>query len=197
MPDATTSRQRAQRSDALDNQARILDAARIAFTESPDATVQSIAKAAGVGQGTIYRHFATREALLLAVYREDVQALIDAAPRLLRKQDDPVDALSLWLTQLAAYGRIKHGASLAVEAATSAGLGSQYYPPVIAALDQLLAAGKATNRLRDDIDADEVLLLVSFLWKIDTGTGWKKTTRHLLAVILDGLRTRPTRSQNT
>jgi AcrR family transcriptional regulator len=189
MTAASTGRGRGQRSDAQDNQARIVDVARVAFTDSPDATLQSIAKAAGVGQGTIYRHFANREALLLAVYREDVEALIDAAPRLLRERPRPIDALRLWLTQLAAYGRIKHGASLAVEAATSAELGSQYYPPVIAALDRLLSAGKAAHQLREDVDADEVLLLVSFLWKVDTGPGWKKRTQRLLAVVLDGLGT--------
>ena len=67
----TQPRQRARRSDAQDNELRILDTARAAFTEAPDATLQSIAKAAGIGQGTIYRHFPNRESLLLAVYRTD------------------------------------------------------------------------------------------------------------------------------
>jgi AcrR family transcriptional regulator len=183
-------RQRARRSDAQDNELRILDAARAAFTEAPDATIQSIAKAAGIGQGTIYRHFPNREALLLAVYRADVEALIDAADRLLEAHP-PVDALRLWLDRLAAYGRIKHGASLAVEAATRADLGSHYYPPVITALGRLVSAGKASRLIRDDIEADELLLLVSFLWKSDTGPNWEERTRHLLSVVLDGLRTHP------
>lgn len=178
---------RARRSDAQDNELRILDAARAAFAATPEATVQSIAKAAGIGQGTIYRHFPNREALLLAVYRTDVEALIEAADRLLEAHT-PVDALRRWLDQLAAYGRIKHGASLAVEAATRADLGSHYYPPVIAALGRLVAAGKAAGEIRPDIDADELLLLVSFLWKSDTGPDWEDRTRHLLTIILDGLR---------
>jgi len=183
----TQPRKRARRSDAQNNELRILDAARAAFTESPDATLQSIAKAVGIGQGTIYRHFPNREALLLAVYRTDVEALIDAADHLLGAHP-PVDALRLWLDQLAAYGRIKHGASLAVEAATRADLGSHYYPPVIAALGRLVAVGQASHEIRDDIDADDLLLLVSFLWKSDTGPDWEERTCHLLSVILDGLR---------
>jgi AcrR family transcriptional regulator len=187
MTQVPTGQRRAQRSDARSNERRIVEAARVAFTDSPDATLQSIAKAVGVGQGTIYRHFPNREALLLAVYSHDVEALIDAAPRLLRERHDSVDALRMWLTQLAAFGRIKRGVSLAVEAATSADLGGQYYLPVIQALGGLLSAGKADGRVREDIDAHEVILLVSFLWKVDAGPGWNKRTQHLLSVVLDGL----------
>ncbi|WP_037577912.1 TetR/AcrR family transcriptional regulator [Phaeacidiphilus oryzae] len=189
---ATQPRRRAPRSDAQGNRARIIELAREAFTENPGATLQSIAKSAGVGQGTMYRHFPHREALLIAVYREDVEALIEAAPRLLSAhRDDPVEALRRWLDLLAAYGRIKHGASLAVEAATRADLGSQYYPPVIEALGSLLAAGQRAGRLRPDLDPDEVLLLVSFLWRGDNGPDWQPRTRHMLDLVLDGLRVRP------
>ncbi|MFC4033310.1 TetR/AcrR family transcriptional regulator [Streptomyces polygonati] len=183
----TQPRQRATRSDAQDNRARIIEIARTTFTGAPDATLQSIAKAAGVGQGTMYRHFPNREALLLAVYRQDVEALIDAAPRLL-DEHEPLEALHLWFGRLAAYGRIKQGAALAVEAATRADLGSRYYGPVVTALDRLLAAGKAAGRLRADAGADEVLLLVSFLWKADSGPDWQERTGHMLAIVIDGLR---------
>jgi AcrR family transcriptional regulator len=183
----TQPRSRATRSDAQDNRERIIETARAVFTDTPDATLQSIAKAAGVGQGTMYRHFPHREALLLAVYRHDVEALIEAAPRLLQ-QYKPLEALRRWFDQLAAYGRIKHGASLAVEAATRADLGNQYYAPVLAALELLLTACKEARQLRPDIDADEVLLLVSFLWKADGGPDWQARARHMLAVVIDGLR---------
>ena len=71
------------RSDAEQNRARILEAARTALAESADASLNSIAKLAGVGPGTLYRHFPNREALMLAVYREDVRQLVEAAPALL------------------------------------------------------------------------------------------------------------------
>ncbi|MEU0299348.1 TetR/AcrR family transcriptional regulator [Streptomyces sp. NPDC006175] len=182
----TEPRRRATRSDAQDNRARIIDTARTAFTETPGATLQSIAKAVGIGQGTMYRHFPNREALLVAVYREDVEALVDAAPVLLAEHE-PLDALRLWFGRLAAYGRIKHGASLAVEAATRADLGNEYYAPVVAALDLLLTACKEAGELRPDADADEVLLLVSFLWKAD-GPDWQERGERMLAVVIDGLR---------
>ncbi|WP_406148887.1 TetR/AcrR family transcriptional regulator [Streptomyces sp. NBC_01012] len=182
----TQPRRRATRSDAQDNRARIIDAARTLFTEAPEATLQSIAKAVGIGQGTMYRHFANREALLVAVYREDVEALIDAAPALLAEHE-PLDALRLWFDRLAAYGRIKRGASLAVEAATRADLGNAYHAPVIGALDRLLTACKEAGELRPDADADEVLLLVSFLWKAG-GSDWQERAARMLTIVIDGLR---------
>ena len=88
------------RSDAEQNRARILAAAAAALAESSDATLNSIARRAGVGQGTMYRHFPNREALLLAVYRQDVQAVIDAAPALLAAHP-PAEALRQWFGRLA------------------------------------------------------------------------------------------------
>lgn len=181
---------RAPRSDGLDNRARILRAASAAFTLDPAASLQSIAKAAGVGQGTMYRHFPHRESLLLAVYRQDVEALIASAPRLLAEHD-PLDALREWFGQLASYGRIKHGASLAIEAATQAALGGEYYSPVVDALGSLLDAAKAKGQVRADTDPDEVLILVSFLWKVDSGPEWQARTSRMLQIVLDGLRFQP------
>jgi AcrR family transcriptional regulator len=75
--------QTALRSDAEHNRARILRAAREALAASGDFAMNAVARQAGVGQGTLYRHFPTREALVLAVYRQDVAELVDAAPVLL------------------------------------------------------------------------------------------------------------------
>lgn len=174
------------RSDAEQNRARIIDVARAALSVSSDATLNSIAKQAGVGQGTMYRHFPNREALLLAVYRHDVRALIDAAPALLADHP-PATALRLWFDRLASYGRIKHGVAQAVEAATRADLSSEYYDQVIAAIALLLDAGQRDGVLRPDVDAEEVLLLVGFLWRIED-TDWEKRSQHLLALVMDGLR---------
>lgn len=173
------------RSDAEQNRARILDVARTALATSGEVTLNSIAKLAGVGQGTMYRHFPNREALLLAVYRQDVRAVIDAASALLAEHP-PVEALRLWFDRLAAYGRIKHGVSAAVEAATRADLSHEYYDQVIAAITLLLDAGQATGELRPDVDAGDVLLLVGFLWR----TPVEDSTRHLLDIVMDGLRPR-------
>ena len=178
------------RSDAEQNRARILDVARTALTASSDASLNSIAKLAGVGPGTLYRHFPNREALLLAVYRQDVRELIDVVPDLLAEHP-PVTALRLWIERLAAYGWIKHGLADAMQAATRADLAGEHYGLVIAAITLLLDAGKAAGELRSDIDADELLLLVSFLWRTDLGTDGEARSRHLLDLVLDGLRRQP------
>ena len=170
------------RSDAEHNRAHILEVARLALTEAGDATVSAIAKRAGVGQGTMYRHFPTREALLLAVYRHDVEAVIDAAPALLADHP-PAEALRRWFDRLASYGRVKHGVAQAVEAATRADLSTEYYDAVVAAIDLLLAAARTEGTVRDDVTAEEVLLLVGFLWRADDAD-----TAHLLALVMDGLR---------
>ncbi|HEY6499642.1 MAG TPA: TetR/AcrR family transcriptional regulator [Streptosporangiaceae bacterium] len=176
----------AMRADAELNRGRILAAAVAALAESSDATLNSIARRAGVGQGTMYRHFPNREALLLAVYRQDVQAVIDAAPVLLA-QYPPDQALRRWFGRLASYGRIKHGVAQAVEAATRADLSSAWYGPVTGAITLLLEAGQAAGQIRVDVDADEVLLLVGFLWRLDND-GWEKRAAHLLDLVMDGLR---------
>jgi AcrR family transcriptional regulator len=176
----------AMRADAELNRGRILAAAVAALAESSDATLNSIARRAGVGQGTMYRHFPNREALLLAVYRQDVQAVIDAAPVLLA-QYPPDQALRRWFGRLASYGRIKHGVAQAVEAATRADLSSAWYGPVSGAITLLLEAGQAAGQIRADVDADEVLLLVGFLWRLDND-GWEKRAAHLLDLVMDGLR---------
>ncbi len=177
------------RSDAEQNRARILAAARAALTESGAATLSSIAKLAGVGQGTIYRHFPTREALLLAVYRQDVQSVIDAAPALLAAHP-PAQALRLWFDRLASYGRIKHGLADALEAATRADLSGEYYGQVAGAITLLLQACQQAGAVRQDVDADEVLLLVAFLWRIDN-TAFQTRSRHLLDLVMDGLHPPP------
>ncbi|GLY31463.1 TetR/AcrR family transcriptional regulator [Kineosporia sp. NBRC 101731] len=178
-----------RRADAEQNRARLLEVARAALTRSSDATLNSIAKEAGVGQGTLYRHFPTREALLVEVYRVDLRDLLDAAPGLL--EGNPPDiALRLWLERLAAYGRIKHGAAAAVRAATRADLSAEYYAETVGVIGTLLAAGQAAGLLRPDVDAEEVLLLVGFLWRVPN-EDWERRTAHLLDLVLDGLRRRP------
>ncbi|KAA0932980.1 TetR/AcrR family transcriptional regulator [Streptomyces apricus] len=108
----------APRSDARANRARIVEAGRSVFDGDRSAGLQAVAKAAGVGQGTLYRHFPDREALLLAVYEEEVAALAADAAHLLSGHG-PLEALRLWFERLAAHAHGTYGASLAVAAATS------------------------------------------------------------------------------
>jgi AcrR family transcriptional regulator len=174
------------RADARLNRERILDAARDALTVSSDASLNSIAKKAGVGPGTLYRHFPTREALVLAVYRHDVQQLVDSAPVLL-EQHLPLDALRLWFDRLAYYGRIKHGLADVLHAATSDGLVGETYGPVIGAITLLLQACEDAGSIRPGLDPDDVLLLMGFLWRLDPSRDWQARANRLLDLVMDGL----------
>jgi len=176
----------AQRADALYNRDRILAIAREALAASGDASLNSIAKQAGVGPGTLYRHFPSRTGLVLAVYSRDVQQLVDAAPALL-KEHPPAAALRLWFDRLAHYGRIKHGLAGALHAATSDGLAGETYGPVIGAITLLLRACEEDGSVRPGLDPDEILLLLGFLWRIDNSRDWEVHAARLLDIVLDGL----------
>jgi AcrR family transcriptional regulator len=179
----------AQRSDARENRARLLAATVEALTESPDASLSSIAARAGVGIGTLYRHFPTREALLLAVYRNEVQQLVDAAPALL-ETEPPLQALRSWLDRLAYYGMAKVGLKDAL-AASHDRLNAETYGPVVGALATLLDANERAGTVRPGLDPDDVLLMLGFLWRIDPATDWQSRSRRLLDITIAGLRPDP------
>ena len=183
-----------KRADAQKNRDRILEVARDALAVSSDASLNSIAKKAGVGPGTLYRHFPTREALVLAVYRHDVQQLVDSAPLLL-EEHPPLDALRLWFDRLAYYGRIKHGLADVLHAATSDGLVGETYGPVIGAITLLLRACEEAGSIRSGFDPDDVLLMLGFLWRIDPSGDWEARASRMLDLVVDGLRAKPPTEQ--
>ncbi len=187
MPSETSAQtaRPARRADAELNRSRILDAARSSLAESGDASMQAIAKRAGVGPGTMYRHFPTREALVLEVHRKDVAELVDAAPALVASHP-PRMALRLWLDQLARYGQIKRGLATAFQT-THKQLSGEGYGPVLEAISTLLDACKAKGETRDDVAAEEVLLLVGFLWRVETDDEWAARTARMLDLVMDGL----------
>lgn len=177
----------ALRADAQQNRERILEAARHALAANGEASLNSIAKKAGVGPGTLYRHFPNREALVLAVYRYDVQQLADAAPKLLAGHP-PAKALRLWFDRLAHYGMIKHGLADILHAATSDGLAGETYEPVIGAITLLLTACEQDGSIRPGHDPDDVLLMLGFLWRIDPGPDAEAKAARLLDLVIAGLR---------
>lgn len=181
----------AQRADAELNRSRILDAARASLAESGEASMQSIAKRAGIGQGTLYRHFPTREALVLEVHRHDVTELVEAAPTLLAEHP-PQEALRLWLDRLALYGQIKRGLAGAIHTATYKQLAGEGYGPVINAITLLIDACKEVRTVRNDLEAEEVLMLVGFLWRVETDGTWAVRTARMLDLVMQGLASTPT-----
>lgn len=178
------------RTDAQANRDRILEVALEALTESSAASLNSIAQQAGVGIGTLYRRFPTREALVLAVYRHEVEQLVEAAPTLL-KSEPPLEALRKWMDRLAHYGMTKAGLADALSTASTsdAGLVNETYGPVIGALSMLLQANEQAGTIRVGLDPDDVLLVLGFLWRIDPKSDWRSRADRLLSLLMDGLRT--------
>src|ERR1700710_2491173 len=140
-----------------------MDVAREALAGGESASMTAIAKRAGVGVGTLYRHFPTREALILELYGHDIQAVIDLASSLLERLP-PIAALRAWLDEVARYGRMKQGAAEVIHAATNNGLNDPNYGPFVDAIRLLLEAGAASGDLKPAIDPEDVLLQLSVLW---------------------------------
>jgi AcrR family transcriptional regulator len=154
------SRETNQRSDARNNRDRLLAAARDVLGADPHASLHSIAKAAGVGQGTLYRHFPTREALVLGVYRDGIDALVALAPTLLAEKP-PLRALRLWCEHFAEYSRKKHGIADMVKAAMSERDFAETYWPMVDAVRRLMKACVEKGELCDPIDPEDFLQLLA------------------------------------
>ncbi|MEI8411038.1 MULTISPECIES: TetR/AcrR family transcriptional regulator [unclassified Kribbella] len=178
------------RSDARENRARILAAAREAFAEDGATSMNQVAQRAGVGAGTLYRNFPTREALVLAVYQDEVERIVGAVPGLLAEMT-PLEALRDWTTGLVEAMRRKHGLGDALSPTAHQAITEQTYGPVVAAITELLDAGKKDGSIRTDADPGDFLQLTGALWR--TASGPKDRSPRMLALILDGLRPQPQR----
>jgi AcrR family transcriptional regulator len=176
------------RADAAENRARIIAIAREQLDSTEDLRLNAVAKAAGVGQGTLYRHFPTREALLLEVYGADVAELVEAAQGLLAEHD-AVTALRHWLDRVADYARVKRGVLAVLEPASGTQLATSYTPRIGEAIALLLEAGRKEGAIRDDVDEADVLSLLGFLSRMPNAEAARRAS-HLLGLLLDGLRTR-------
>ena len=177
-----------RRADAAENRARIIEVARAAAAESDDLKLNAIAKRAGVGQGTLYRHFPTRGDLLAEVYRQEVEALVALAPELLAEHK-PIDALARWFDRVAEYARVKRGVLAAVEAGLRDDLSAHSLGPIGEAMTMLLDAGKAEGAIRSRVDARDLIVLLGYLTRLDESE-WDVRARHLLDIILEGIRLR-------
>jgi AcrR family transcriptional regulator len=185
-----------KRSDARRNRDAILAAALEALTEAPDASLNAIAKRAGVANATLYRHFATREELVLATYEREVGKLVDAADVLLRGHG-PIEALRSWVERLASYAVTKHGLADALRKATTPGndlSSSDTYDAIVGALDLLLQANIEAGNLRQDVDADDVILALAGLWQLDPAGDWKGQASRIYEIVLTGMQ-RPGRQR--
>jgi len=181
------------RADALRNRDRVLEAAKLVFSAGgQDASLEAIAREAGVGIGTLYRHFPTREALFEAVYRREVNQLADLATAL-QAEPDPVHALRRWMGAMVEFVATKKGmsAALALAGKTSTDLVASTFETLTGALGVLLDRAIAAGDVRGDIGPEDLLrTLVGMCYTHDM-PGWQANVLRLVDVFMDGLRRSP------
>jgi AcrR family transcriptional regulator len=174
------------RADARINRDRILEVARDALAADPNASLNSIAKTAGVGAGTLYRHFPSRESLVLAMYRKEIEKLTALAPALLSKHP-PLQAFRDWCDRLAKFGRMKYGVADIVHAATSRLDVEETYQPMLDAVTALMKACETSGEIRSGNSAEDFLMLVGLLWRIPPNAAGEARVKRLLALAFRGL----------
>jgi AcrR family transcriptional regulator len=189
MPKNTTERQRRQRVDAQRNVGSLLDAAKTTFaTSGVDAPAKEIAELAGVGVGTLYRHFPRRSDLVVAVLRRGIDACADAGPAL-SATHDPATALAQWLDRYTAFVATKRGLATALHSGDPAfhALPGYFWERLGPVLDELLEAAKATGEIRADVSAKDLLTAVALLCHPAPDTD-RDYSQRMVSLLVDGLR---------
>jgi AcrR family transcriptional regulator len=179
------------RADAQRNRDRILSAAVRVFAEQGlDAHLERIAKEAGVGTGTLYRNFPTREILIEAAYRNEVAKLCDAAPDLLATMP-PREALRAWMGRFIDYATAKLGMADALRALVESGVNpyAQSREMMLAALTSLREAGVGAGTIRSDIGATDMFAALTGIALASGKPGQREQAERLLDLTLDGLST--------
>jgi len=180
---------RSLRADAQANQERLLEVAARAFArEGADTSLKAIAAEAGVGIGTLYRRFPTREDLIEATYRNETALLWESASHLLREQP-PVAALRAWMERFVDYMLTKRGMAEALPAilADREGLRAHSRQALGSAVGELLRAGVAANELRADVSAADVLMALGGITLISGHEDERRLASRLISLLLDGL----------
>ncbi|MFE4960974.1 TetR/AcrR family transcriptional regulator [Streptomyces sp. NPDC056653] len=181
---------RSKRKDARRNQQTLLDAAAAVFvTSGVEAPVRDIAAEAGVGMGTIYRHFPTRADLVIAVYRHQVDACAEAGPALLATTSTPHAALGRWVDLFVDFLVTKHGLAAAMQGDTTGfeTLHAYFLERLLPVCTQLLDAAAASGEIRSDLDAYQLMRGIGNLC-IGADSDPRYDARRLAALLVAGLR---------
>jgi AcrR family transcriptional regulator len=186
----TTGSVSPRRADTRRNHERILAAALESLTASGEVSFNAIAKKAEVGVGTVYRHFPTPEALVLAVYRREVQHLVDVVPALL-ETNTPEQAFRAWTGHLARYMMTKRGLANAIRTATTSHeeLFARAYEAMLSAISTLLEANVRAGSVRGDLDPSTVLRALGGLLHLNPNGDWQSQTESLTDLLWTGMRT--------
>jgi AcrR family transcriptional regulator len=180
--------ERKPRADAQRNRERILDAAKEVFTkDATNVSMDEIAKDAGVGPGTLYRHFPTRDALLEAVYRSEVGKLA-AAEQKFAAAMTPVEALRAWMLLFVDYIAAKQIIAPALN--TLVGGPSKMFEAtgqlVKGAIEKLVARAVESGDIRDDLEPLDLLRALVGVSNVASGPGWQQSARRLVDILIAG-----------
>jgi AcrR family transcriptional regulator len=189
---------RKPRADAVRNRERVLEAAKAVFSAGgSEASLETVARTAGVGIGTLYRHFPTREALFEAVYRREVQQLADLAEQLKIKAE-PIEALRQWMRSNVRFVATKKGmsAALALAAYKNSKLFSYSFDQLTQAVGGLLDRAIAAGEIRSDISPEDLLRALVGMCYMHDQPGWETSVLRLIDVFIEGLRLRSAGSRS-
>jgi AcrR family transcriptional regulator len=184
---------RKPRADSVRNRARVLEAAKAVFAAGgPEASLEAVARQAGVGVGTLYRHFPTRQTLFEAVYRHEVEQLVDLAEQL-RSDLTPLEALRRWMHANVELVATKKGMSAALAVAVHASSDLTVYSMgrLGRALETLLLRAVKAGVIRGDIGAEDILRTIVGLCYTHDKPGWQSHVLRLLDVFIDGMTRTP------
>jgi AcrR family transcriptional regulator len=193
MGDQAAEAARRPRADAVRNRERVLEAAKTVFSAGgKEASLEAVARQAGVGIGTLYRHFPTREALFEAVYRREVEHLADLAEAL-KADPSPSQALRTWLRSNVEFVATKKGMSAALELAAQARPELMAYSSdrLTQAIGTLLDRAVAAGEMRADIGPADLLRALIGMCYLHDQPGWQESVKRLVEVFVDGLCARP------
>jgi len=176
-----------QRKAAAKNRTAIIEAAHELFAANPLAPLNDVAKRAGVGPGTLYRHFPTREDLILAAYQHDIDQLVARADEVLARNDSAKAAFVEWFEMLAGYIRIKHGLGDALHSAAAQDVVASSWGPTAEAVGKLVDACVLEGTMARGHDPVDIIMLMSYLWRVrpdDTGI---EQGRRIMRLVFTGL----------
>ena len=187
--------QQTLRSDARRNREKLLAVAAQSFaTDGVNASLEEIARRAGVGVGTLYRHFPSRENLVAATYRHEVEQLSDSVGDL-QASLAPDAALRAWMDGFVHYTAAKRGMGEALQAvmASDSAIYADAYAKLVAALDALLATAADAGTIRPDARGEDVLRALGAIWMIRDSENRAAQAERVLDLLMDGLRYDPSR----
>ena len=183
---------RKPRADAERNRARLIETAKAAFAEKGSAaSLDEIARTAGVGAGTLYRHFPTRDALVTAVYRNETEQLVAAAD-CLAETHPPVTALREWLLLFVDYIATKHGMSEVLNSIVdgTSDLYSASTAQVKQAIAKLVDRAVLSGDIRLELDPLDLLRALAGVANIGLGPDGERAAKSLVDILIAGIRTR-------